>query len=92
MIGVSGCGGCDREKVTLKNWERIEVGMTREQVESFMGKPDDSGMNDLAPIGPEVVCLWKTPDKTKAIVVFYVDGKVVRKGNKGLDPKPATSD
>jgi hypothetical protein len=92
MIAHSGCGGCDRDKVTLKNFDRIEVGMTRKQVESFMGKPSDSGMNDRAPVGPEQVCLWKDKDKTKAIVVFYVDDKVVRKGKKGLDDKPATTD
>jgi hypothetical protein len=78
---LAGCGS----KVTQENYEKIQTGMTEQEVTEILGAGvnDASGafsVGDLAASG--AVTRWGTDDKH--IKVTFANGKVVAKAQKGL--------
>ena len=95
MLVGSGCRGCgdrDKDKISLYHWERVDVRMTKAQVEAILGAPYECGDRTAANDIPEVVCIWKSADTNKGIAVYFQAGKVVRKGKTGLDAPPRNAE
>ncbi|MCB9852906.1 MAG: hypothetical protein H6819_07410 [Phycisphaerales bacterium] len=77
--------GCSNPNVTLANFERIQSGMSRNDVLGFMGEPDDEdsgggGFAGFAATGTKAV--WKSGGKK--IIVTFVDDEVLLKLRKGF--------
>ena len=75
FVALPGCGS----KVTKKNMEKIEAGMTFDEVKGILGKPakTEEGSVSLGDLtGEGKVCTWASDDK-KIIVTFDKDDKVV---------------
>jgi outer membrane protein assembly factor BamE (lipoprotein component of BamABCDE complex) len=77
FVALPGCA----KKVTKANYDKIEMGMTLDKVEGFLGKADECkegevSVGDLT--GGGKVCTWKADEKT-VTVTFDADGKVVAK-------------
>lgn len=79
---VPGCGS----KVSKSNYDKIENGMTLEQVEKILGKGTEEaagGGSLLDKIkGSGKIVSWK--DSDKSITVTFVNGKVTAKVHQGL--------
>jgi hypothetical protein len=78
---LAGCGG----KVSKSNYEKVQTGMTRAEVEGILGKPGQQagvggGLGDVA--GSATTLTWTEGDK--AIIVTFVNDKVTTKVQKGL--------
>jgi hypothetical protein len=76
-------GGCGR--VTRENYEKIEVGMTLEQVEGFLGRGETkvgggAAIADLA--ASAQIIQWG--GEAKCIKVTVLNGKVLTKLQRGL--------
>lgn len=84
--------GCE-EKVTQANYEQIQVGMTKLEVERLLGSGEDATSaagSDISSGGlmssgdtPDEVWVWESDGAE--IVVTFVDGKVALKRQEGLD-------
>ena len=74
FVALPGCGS----KVTKKNMEKIEAGMTFDDVKGILGKPTKTEDVSTEVMGETVggkVCTWVSGDK-KIIVTFDEDDKV----------------
>ena len=71
-----GCG-VSNTKVTRENYEKIQSGMTKEQVTEIMGKADMSSESDMGELGK--IVLWHYQLGNKAIDVTFDNGKVIDK-------------
>jgi hypothetical protein len=85
--------GCE-EKVTIENYDQIQVGMSKSDVEDLLG----SGRDETSAAGggissgglmtegdkPDEVWVWESSDGAE-IVVTFAEGKVVLKRQKGLE-------
>jgi hypothetical protein len=77
--GVADCVALTPEPgVTVKNFERLRVGMTVEEVEGIMGRPSD----DDRPNEGLVAYAWQSKD-IQIVVVFAADGSAV--GGKAIE-------
>lgn len=67
--------GCS--KVTVENYDKIDLGMEYQQVLDIIGEPDtcDAGMGTKK-------CVWG--DKEKNITITFVADKVIAPSMKGL--------
>ncbi len=72
-------GGCS--KVTKQNYDKIEMGMTRPDVEMILG----NDANCEQQIGT-YSCLWGDPDG-KYIKINFIGGRAVVFTHQGLDEK-----
>lgn len=77
---VSSCGS----KISEKNYERIQDGMTREEVESILGMPTDTKSVGFGGFSGSHAT-WKAADGT-TIMIQFVNGKVVSKQLLRSDP------
>ncbi len=78
---ASGCGG----GVTQSNFDKVETGMTQDQVEAILGKGKDQTSNSVSL--PGVAMSSKTivwGDDQKKITVVFANGKVLTKVATGL--------
>lgn len=66
-----------QDAITPTNYERIENGMTMEEVEAILGPPSESKSAGIGSLSG-TVSLWKGKDGT-TISVQFVNGKVVSK-------------
>ncbi len=67
-----GCGS----KVTPENFEKIQSGMTQEEVRAILGDPTESSGIAIGPVGG-TTATWKANDRT--ITIQFVNGKVIAK-------------
>ncbi len=76
MLTVLALGGCQSERVTKANFDRIEIGMTKAEIEAILGQPDNSYQGVLS---------WNTNhSKTVISVVLDDQGKVSEKNADNL--------
>jgi hypothetical protein len=83
------CGG----DVSQENYDKVQTGMTLDQVEQILGPGEDqsasgveissSGMAGRAREDRTKTYLWK--DGPKQIIVEFKEGKVIHKAPKNLD-------
>lgn len=77
--------GCAASRVTLENYERVKEGMSMQDVEQILGKPDKNrgggfSFGDVDASGSNA--MWKSGDKR--INITFVGGKVLVKAQTGL--------
>lgn len=78
---LAGCGS----RVSKGNYDKINTGMTEEQVKAVMGEPTESKSTGAALPGMAVSAkelTWKDGDKT--ITVSILNGKVMTKASNGI--------
>jgi hypothetical protein len=75
--GIAGCGS----KVSKGNYDKIDNGMTQQQVEDILGPGTATQSLDVAGLGAKNL-QWKDGDKT--INVTFMNGKVTLKQQAGL--------
>jgi hypothetical protein len=67
-----GCGS----KITQENFDKVQPGMTQEEVKAILGAPTESSAAGIGPISGGT-WIWKTGDAT--IAIQFVSGKVLTK-------------
>ncbi len=85
LIGSMLLVGCGSSKVTKTNYEKVETGMTLEQVESVLGEGTETtsmGVQIGDTGGSAAIYVWEEGDKK--ITVTFKDNKVVTKMQTGL--------
>ena len=94
-LSLTGCGG--NSKITKSNYDKINDGMTEQQVEAILGKldeasakkaaaVDDAGKPIIVPAAPKVT-YWR--EETKWISITFLNGKVMAKAQNGVfSPTP----
>lgn len=70
--------------LTMANFEAIETGMTREQVEEILGPGEELSSSDIGGIST-VLIQWTENNGMKNMNVTIQDGKVVGKAQFGLE-------
>ena len=76
LLVALACGGCG-SKINEKNFERIQDGMPREDVEAILGAPTDTKSVGFGGFSGSH-STWKAKDGT-TITIQFVNGKVVSK-------------
>lgn len=76
VLFLVGCG-VSNTKVTKENYNKLQTGMTHEQVTEIMGKADTSSESDMGELGK--IELWHYQLGGKAIDVTFESGKVIDK-------------
>jgi hypothetical protein len=74
---VSALGGCGR--VSRQNYDKVKAGMTTQQVQDILGKPDETssgGASVLGVGGTATTMVWKSGNRN--ITVTFVNDKVVK--------------
>jgi hypothetical protein len=71
-----GCG-VSNIKVSKENYNKLQTGMTQEQVLEILGKADTSSESDMGELGK--IELWHYQLGGKAIDVTFENGKVIDK-------------
>lgn len=82
-VGLFVTAGCS--KVSQENYEKINTGMTVDEVEDILGSGEVEGGGGVAIGDVELsgkVMHWG--DDEKGIIVTFANGKVVSKAKKGL--------
>jgi outer membrane protein assembly factor BamE (lipoprotein component of BamABCDE complex) len=75
LVGA-GLTGCARSKITKDNFDKVNLGMTQEEVQQILGPPTEaSGLEVLVFSG--TTAKWVQDDST--ITIQFVNGKVVAK-------------
>jgi hypothetical protein len=83
LLLSAGLGGCS--KVSKQNYDRIQVGMTRSEVEATLGRTDEksSAGASVGLIGVSGQALvWRENDRT--ITIVFVNERVMLKSQTGL--------
>lgn len=83
MFVTANIGGCG--KLNRENYDKIQNGMTVQQVQEILGKPDETtsgGTEVLGFGGTATTMTWRSGDQS--IVVTFVNDKVVRKSMNNL--------
>lgn len=93
-VCLAGCGAF-KSKVTKANFDKINNGMTRAEVESILGEPSSGGgdgsnvagqfgvdVGASAPPPTTVDYVWESGKKS--ITVTFTQGKVTQKKSSGL--------
>lgn len=65
--------------VTKDNYDKIEKGMTEEQVKVILGEPESTSESETPGVGTMVLKHYQEPLTFKAIDVYFLDGKVYMK-------------
>lgn len=65
--------------VTKENYDKIEKGMTEEQVKVILGEPESTSESETPGVGTMVLKHYQEPLTFKAIDVYFLDGKVYMK-------------
>lgn len=73
LVLLAGCGGGSPSE---KNYQKIKVGMTVNEVESILGKADNSIGQDTS---GEMQQMWDVPGSKKMIAVIFKNGKATMK-------------
>ncbi len=73
LLGVS---ACEKYRLNKDNFDKIEVGMTQEKVQSILGPPTESSSVDIAGFSG-TNSAWKWDGNT--ISIQFLNGKVVAK-------------
>lgn len=66
-------------KVTKENYDKINKGMTKEQVKEIMGEPTTISENDTPGVGTMELNHYQQGFELKGIDIYYLDGKVYMK-------------
>jgi outer membrane protein assembly factor BamE (lipoprotein component of BamABCDE complex) len=61
-----------QSKVTKENWDRIEIGMTRDEVTAILGQPNTGPYRGLVKEGSEV---WDTSDEDGPMIELEFDAE-----------------
>jgi len=72
--------------VSRENYDRIETGMTEQQVRDILGEPDEVDGGGVSLPGVEAtasVATWRD-NQGREITVTFVNGKVTTKTQRGL--------
>jgi outer membrane protein assembly factor BamE (lipoprotein component of BamABCDE complex) len=80
LAGVVGCN-----KVSRENYDKVQPGMTVQQVKDILGNPDETksgGVNVLGVSADKTTMTWKSGDKN--ITVTFVGDNVVTTGMSNL--------
>ncbi len=81
-VTLAGCG----QSITRANYDRIETGMTEQQVRDILGEPDEVDSGGVSLPGVEAnasVAVWRD-DEGRQITVTFVNGAVTAKSQRGL--------
>ena len=65
--------------VTKENYDKIEKGMTEEQVKVILGEPESTSESETPGVGTMILKHYQEPLTFKAIDVYFLDGKVYMK-------------
>ena len=65
--------------VSKENYDKIEKGMTEEQVKDILGEPISTSESETPGVGIMVLKHYQEPLTFKAIDVYFLDGKVYMK-------------
>lgn len=63
-------------KITQENFDKVQPGMTQEEVKAILGAPTESSAASIGPISGGT-WIWKTGDAT--IAIQFVSGTVLAK-------------
>jgi hypothetical protein len=77
--------GCNQKTVTKENYDRVENGMSTEEVVEILGEPDDktsAGAAMEGVTGSTATYSWTDGDRT--ITVVFVNDKVFTKAQQNL--------
>lgn len=77
-LALFSCGS----KVTKQNLEKIEAGMTVQQVRSILGSPAEDKTKEVPLVGLSGWMVWKSGEKT--ITVTFGQGKVLTSHGQNL--------
>ena len=80
LLPLAGCN-----KVTQQNYDRVQSGMSVDQVKDILGEPatTSSAGGQVGPVGGSVAQMeWRHGDQT--ITVHFLNGKVVAKEESNL--------
>lgn len=77
LFVFTACGS----KITTDNYDKIQTGMSQEEVEKILGKPTDSGGGGIGGMSAGTAT-WKDGDKS--IAVTFMNGKVTLKVKSGI--------
>ena len=69
---IAGCGS----KITQENFDKVQAGMSQEEVKAILGDPTESSGASIGPISGGT-WVWKTGEAT--IVIQFFSGKVLAK-------------
>jgi hypothetical protein len=78
--------------VTLGNYERIQVGMTQQEVETILGRPADRDADARAVVNNALwreefkALAWRSGEAAEVWVLFHENGTVYEKCTIGMDP------
>ena len=76
VVFLAGCG-ISNTKVTKENYDKLQTGMTQEQVLEIMGKANMSSESDMGDLGK--MEMWHYQLGNKAIDLIFENGKVIDK-------------
>ncbi len=65
--------------ITKENYDKIEKGMTEEQVKSMLGEPSSTSESEIPGVGTTILKHYQEPLSLKAIDVYFSNGKVYMK-------------
>lgn len=68
-----------QEIVTKENYNKINKGMSEEEVEAILGEPASTSESETPGIGTMVIKHYQETLSFKAIEVYFLDGKVYMK-------------
>jgi len=74
--------GCSSQ-ITQKNFDKVQSGMTQEEVTAILGDPTESSSIGFGPVGG-TTSTWKANGRT--ITIQFVNGKVIAKVFSGKTP------
>lgn len=83
---ISGCGGVSSNKYTLEKYNKIQTGMTYEQVKDIMGDPGQPSAESKMPASGEVVFRiyqWQNSDGSN-MQISFTNNHVDMKAQAGL--------
>ena len=69
----------NKKVVTKENYDKINNGMTEEEVEAILGKPKSKSENEIQGIGKTVLKHYQEGFSLTAIDVYFTNGKVTAK-------------
>jgi hypothetical protein len=81
---LAGVVGCNR--VTRENYDKVQAGMTVQQVKEILGNPDETksaGATVLGISADKTTMTWKSGDNS--ITVTFVSGSVVTTSMQNLE-------
>ncbi len=87
---LAGCDGASPKKITMEKFNKIQDGMSYQQVSEIVGDPGKLGASTTMPAVPGVmgaieskIYMWQNPDGSNMNVQFQ-NNKVIGKAQAGL--------